>query len=112
MKYYLGDKLLFVDMIQHYTHCIVEGEDRVICCLKSFMEARQVCINIKSEKEERINAYKELLDKGHAYSDKRKSAYGLDPKELYPTAGILHSVIKNMERNLASVRVEPLIIVE
>ncbi len=105
MKYYMGDRFLFIDMNQLYTHCVVEGEDRVICCQKSQTEANSVCFNIKSEKQKRITELKMLLETGHAYASEKKTAYGIDPRELYPTAGLLSAAIRRMEKNMASVRV-------
>ena len=112
MKYYLGNKLLFIDMNQHYTHCVIEGEDKGICCLKSQEEAHRACFEIKTEKDRRISELRRLMKSGHAYSRERNSAYGVDPRELFPTAGLLAAAIRRMEKNMASVRVEPLIIVE
>lgn len=112
MKYYLGNKLLFVDMAQKYTHCVVEGEDRVICCQKSLSEAQRVCADIKLQKHSKIRELQELFETGHAYSSEKKTAFGIDPRELYPTAGLLRAAIRRMQKTAESVRVMPLTVVE
>ncbi|MBR3975311.1 MAG: hypothetical protein IKJ88_05560 [Clostridia bacterium] len=108
MKFYLNDKLLFVDMHHHYTHAVVEGEDRVICCQKSEAAAKKVCLELKMQKGEILNEMNEILIKGHAYSSPKKTAYGIDFRELYPTAGLLVAAVHRLERNINSIRVEPL----
>ena len=107
MKYYLGDRFLFVDMHQKYTHCVVEG-DRVLCCQKSQAEADNVCRNIVSERRVRLNAMKELLNRGHAYSASTGSTLGVDIKTLYPTAGLLAAGVRRMEKTIRSIHVMPL----
>ncbi len=112
MKYYLNGELLFVEMHQHYTHCIVEGESRVLCCQKSLPEAEKVCREIRTQKFSKVREFKALLDNGHAYSADKKTAYGIDPKELYPTAGLLSAAIRRMEKTAGSIRVVPLTVKE
>lgn len=107
MKYYLGEKFLFVDMHQNYTHCVVEG-DRVLCCQKSWEDAQQVASNIRAQKIEKLNEMKELLQRGHAYTAPKKTAYGIDLRDLYPTAGLLNAGIKRVEKTIRSIRVMPL----
>jgi hypothetical protein len=107
MKYYLGDRFLFVDMHQKYTHCVVEG-DRVLCCQKSQAEADNVCRNIVSERRVRLNVMKELLQKGHAYTTPKQTAYGIDLRDLYPTAGLLNAGIRRVEKTIRSIQVMPL----
>ena len=107
MKYYLGDRFLFVDMHQKYTHCVVEG-DRVLCCQKSQAEADNVCRNIVSERRVRLNAMKELLNRGHAYTASTGSTFGIDIKTLYPTAGLLAAGVRRMEKTIRSIHVMPL----
>lgn len=104
MKYYLGDKLLFINMHHHYTHCVVEG-DRLITCQKSWEEAQQVASTIRAQKAKKLNEMKELLQKGHAYSAPKQTAYGMDLRELYPTAGLLAAGIRRMEKTIRSIRV-------
>lgn len=108
MKYYLGDRLLFIDMHQNYTHCIVEGEDRVLCCQKTPAEAERVCCEIIAQRSERLNEMKRVLDKGHAYTKGANNSYGADIKELYPTSGLLFGAIKRMEKMIRSIRVAEL----
>ena len=105
MKYYLGNKLLFVDMIQSYTHCVVEGEDRVICCQKSHSEAERVCRDIRMLKLKRIEDMQRLLDGGHEYTGATTTMFGTDYKDLYPTAGLLHGAMRRLRKNAESVRV-------
>lgn len=107
MKYYLGDKFLFIDMHQHYTHCVVEG-DRLICCQKSQAEADKVCRDIVAERHIRLNAMKELLNRGHVYTASTVGTFGVDIKTLYPTAGLLAAGVRRMEKTIWSIRVLPL----
>lgn len=108
MKFYLGDRLLFIDMNHYYTHCVVEGEDRVLCCHKSLSDAERVCREIRSQKFSKVREFRTLLDNGHAYSSDKKTAYGMDPKVLYPTSGLLFAAIRRMEKTANSIRVMPL----
>ena len=105
MKHYLGERLLFVDMRNSYTYCVVEGKDRVLCCQKTKEEAEKTCALIRRQRLQRIDDLKELLETGHAYSDNRKSLSGTDPRELYPTAGLLAAAIKRIEKTARTVRV-------
>lgn len=107
MKYYLGEKFLFVDMHQNYTHCVVEG-DRVLCCLKSQEQAARACHDIIRERNIRLLSMKELMNKGHAYTAPKQTAYGIDLRDLYPTAGLLNAGIKRVEKTIRSIRVMPL----
>lgn len=107
MKYYLGDRFLFVDMHQKYTHCVVEG-DRVLCCQKSQSEADKVCRDIVAERRVRLNAMNELLNKGHVYAASTGSTFGIDIKTLYPTAGLLAAGIRRMEKTIRSIHIMPL----
>ena len=108
MKFYLDDKFLFVDMNHHYTHCVVEGEDRVLCCQKTPSEAERVCREIIAQRSERLKKMKRVLDKGRAYSKGANNSYGADIKELYPTSGLLFGAIKRMEKTIRSIRVAEL----
>lgn len=107
MKYYLGDRFLFVDMHQKYTHCVVEG-DRVLCCQRSQAEADKVCRDIVAERRVRLNAMKELLNRGHAYTASSCNTFGIDIKSLYPTAGLLAAGVRRMEKTIRSIHVMPL----
>ena len=107
MKYYLGDKFLFIDMHQHYTHCVVEG-DRLICCQKSQAAADKVCRDIVNERRVRLNAMKELLNNGHAYTASTGNTFGVDIKRLYPTAGLLSAAVRRMEKTVRSIQVREL----
>lgn len=107
MKYYLGDRFLFVDMHQHYTHCVVEG-DRLVSCQKSWEEAQQVASIIRAQRTEKLNEMKELLQKGHAYTTPKQTAYGIDLRDLYPTAGLLNAGIRRIEKTIRSIQVKPL----
>lgn len=111
MKYYLGDKLLFVEMVQKYTHCVVEGEDRVICCQKSPSEAQRVCREIRAQKYRRYEDMQRLLDGGHEYTAASTTMFGTDLKDLYPTAGLLHAAMRRIRKNAESVRVVELTVV-
>lgn len=108
MKYYLEKKFLFVEMNHLYTHCVVQGEDRVICCQKSLEEAESVCREIKEERFKRIEKMKRVLDNGHEYSSVRTTRFRTDIKDLYPTAGLLLAAIKRQEESARSIRVMPL----
>lgn len=112
MKYYLEDKLLFIDMVQKYTHCVVEGEDRVICCQKSLPEAERVCRDIRAQKYRRYEDMQRLLDGGHEYMSASTAMFGTDLKDLYPTAGLLHAAMRRIRKNAESVRVAELTVVE
>ena len=105
MKYYLEDKFLFIDMHQIYTHCVVEGEDRVICCQKSVTEAQQVCRNIRQQKMRLYENMMRLFDGGHEYTGASTTMFGTDLKDLYPTAGLLHAAMRRIKKNAESVRV-------
>ena len=107
MKYYLEDKFLFIDMHQHYTHCVVEG-DRLICCQHSREEAQRVAANIRAQRTEKLNEMKELLHRGHAYMKPVQSAHAKDLRELYPTAGLLNAGIKRVESTIRSIQVKEL----
>lgn len=107
MKYYLGDKFLFIDMYQNYTHCVVEGTDRVICCQKSLAAAEEVCRSIRLERFSNIERMQKALDRGHEDGNKI-IVCGIDIKKAYPTAGMLHGTIQSMKRSAHSVRVMPL----
>ncbi len=107
MKYYLGEKFLFVDMHQNYTHCVVEG-DRVLCCLKSQEQAARACHDIIRERNIRLLSMKELMNKGHAYTASTGNTFGVELKALYPTAGLLADGIRRMEKTIRSIRVMPL----
>lgn len=108
MKFYLGNRFLFIDMNHYYTHCVVEGEDRVICCQKSLEDAQEVCRNIKIEKLKRAENMEKMLERGYEDSSKSAFVFGADVKELYPTVGLLHGVIRSIRRNAESFRVVPL----
>ena len=111
MKFYLGDRLLFIDMNHQYTHCVVEGEDRVICCQKSLSEAQNVCRDIKDQKLKRVENMQRLLNGGHEYTGAGTTMFGTDLKDLYPTAGLLHGAMLRIRKNAESVRVEALTVV-
>ena len=107
MKYYLGDKFLFIDMNQHYTHCVVEG-DRLICCQKSWEAAQAAAADIRAQRTVKLNEMKELLHKGHAYMKPVQSSHAKDLRDLYPTAGILNAGIKRVESTIRSIQVREL----
>lgn len=108
MKFYLDDKFLFVDMNHHYTHCVVMGEDRVITCQKSLLEAEKVCRDIRGERLKRAENMEKMLERGYEDSSKSAFVFGVEVKELYPTAGLLHGAIRSIRRNAESFRVVPL----
>lgn len=108
MKYYLDGRFLFIDMNQNYTHCIVEGADRVICCQRSLEEAQRICGVIRREKMSRVDEMQRLLDEGHQHSGRSLTMFGCDVRSLYPTAGLLFGALQRMRSNAESVRIREL----
>ena len=114
MKFYLDDKLLFIDMRQKYTHAACMG-DRVICCRNSEAEAREVCENLKKEKQIFIDELLAALvsdelysGNGYRYANEAKRQHIGDIKTRYRTSADIHNAIARVRASMDSIAVREL----
>ena len=114
MKYYLDDKLLFIDMRQHYTHAVCIG-DRVICCQKNELDAQAVCRELIEDKQKFMDELLAALNSdevysrgGYRYTDEAKRQHISDIKSRYRTSGEIHNAVARVRKSIESVCVRAL----
>ena len=112
MKYYYNGKLLFVDMVTPYRFAVVEG-DRVISTQQTRHGAEIVAEAQRRSRREFIRRLEGALDLDEVTrmqdSDGRLFR---TIREDYPTPSAIYATIQRQKKTLASIRVEPLEVVE
>ncbi len=112
MKYYYNGKLLFVDMITPYRFAVVEG-DRVISTQQSLSDAEIVAERQRKGRREFIRRLEGALDLDEVTRMQNSDGRLFRTiREDYPTPSLIHAAIRRQRQTLASIRVEPLEVVE
>ena len=112
MKYYYNGRLLFVDMVHTYRYAVLEG-DRVITCQPDRKRAEAAAAVSRSYREKIIRQFEKALTLYDVYRQNQEAtALFRTIKEDYPTPSLIHAAIRRQRQTLASIRVEPLEVVE
>ena len=107
MKFYIGDKLVRVDMVHRYRYAVMEGE-RVITFQKTRENAEAAADCLKASREGNIRRMEAALHQDQLARQREPLKISRDVWDDYHSAAEICAAIARMRRNRDSIRVVPL----
>ena len=107
MKFYIGDRLVRVDMVHRYRYAVMEG-DKVISFQKNKKDAEEVAAGWRSWRNDTIGRFEKALRQDELYRLREPSKISRSVWDDYHCAAEIFAAIGRMRKIRDTIRVVPL----
>ena len=111
MKFFIGDKMVRVDMVHRYRYAVMEG-DKAISFQKNKKDAEEVADGLRAWRNDTIRRFEEALRQDELYRLREPSKISRAVWDDYHSAAEIYAAIGRIRKTRDTIRVVPLNIEE